>query len=402
MSKNPRFMAPKPLFAVFTKAMNLRVQYETIKGPTANTQARLGVLKTPHGEIPTPIFMPVGTLGTVKGMTTRDLYEIDASIILGNTYHLWIRPGMEVLRSQGGLRKWMGWTKPLLTDSGGFQVFSLSEMRKITDDGVHFKNHLSGAPLFMSPEISIEIQEAIGSTIMMQLDVCPALPATTQELKEAIRLSTDWAKRCLAARKPDSGALFGIVQGGLDVSLRLEHLKELANMKVADQSGELCEFDGLALGGFSVGEDPKEMYPVLERIAPQMPSHKPRYLMGVGTPTDLLNAVHAGLDMFDCVMPTRNARNGTLFSTQGIVRIKRAEYEHDPSPIDPNCDCYTCKHHSKSYVRHALRCGEITGMVLATIHNLHFYISLMKSVRKHIAEGTFHEFRLQCLDRWRE
>lgn len=382
--------------------MQRRVQYQSIKGSTAHTNARLGVIKTIHGDIPTPIFMPVGTLGTVKGMTTRDLYEIDASIILGNTYHLWIRPGMDVLRKQGGLRKWMGWTKPLLTDSGGFQVFSLSELRKITDKGVEFRNHLSGAPLFMSPEISIEIQEAIGSTIMMQLDVCPALPATTEQLDEAIRLSTAWAERCLKARKPDSGALFGIVQGGLDVSKRLAHLKELAAMQVEDSTGELQEFDGIALGGFSVGEDPKEMYPVIDQITPYMPEDRPRYLMGVGTPTDLLNAVHSGLDMFDCVMPTRNARNGTLFSTQGIVRIKRQEYENDPTPIDPECGCYTCQNYSKSYVRHALRCGEITGMVLATIHNLFFYVSLMKSVRTAIAEGQFHEFRQECLARWRE
>jgi len=382
--------------------MKRRVQFEQIKGPTEHTQARLGVIDTPHGQIETPVFMPVGTLGTVKGMTTRDLQEIDASIILGNTYHLWIRPGMEVLRTQGGLRQWMGWKKPLLTDSGGFQVFSLSSIRKITEDGVNFKNHLSGAPLFMSPEISIEIQEAIGSTIMMQLDVCPALPATTDDLKDAIRLSTAWAKRCLKARKTESGALFGIVQGGLDVNLRLGHLKELAAMRIEDHDGNLNEFDGIALGGFSVGEDPKEMYPVLDQIVPHMPEDRPRYLMGVGTPTDLLNAVHSGLDMFDCVMPTRNARNGTLFSTQGIVRIKKQQYENDPTPIDPGCTCYTCQNYSKSYVRHALRCGEITGMVLTTIHNLHFYVSLMKEVRRHLAEGSFHEFRLACLDRWRE
>jgi queuine tRNA-ribosyltransferase len=379
-----------------------RVHYEMVKGPTDKTGARLGVLRTPHGDIETPVFMPVGTLGTVKGMTTRDLEEIDASIILGNTYHLWIRPGTEVLRSQGGLRKWMGWKKPLLTDSGGFQVFSLSSIRKITDDGVTFKNHLSGAPLFMSPEISIEIQEAIGSTIMMQLDVCPALPATTEDLKEAIRLSTAWAERCLKSRLPKSGALFGIVQGGLDVGLRLEHLKALSQMKVTDTAGEVCDFDGIALGGFSVGEDPLEMYPVLDQIVPHMPEDRPRYLMGVGTPTDLLNAVNSGLDMFDCVMPTRNARNGTLFTTQGIVRIKKQEHEHDSTPIDPECTCYTCQNYSKSYVRHALRCGEITGMVLTTIHNLHFYVSLMKQVRNALREGTFDEFRRDCLDRWRE
>jgi len=382
-------------------ANNRRLSYTCLKSGAQDTAARLGKIDTRDGQIETPVFMPVGTLGNVKGVITRDLYELDAPIILGNTYHLWIRPGMEVLRSQGGLRKWMGWDRPLLTDSGGFQVFSLSAIRKITPEGVEFKNHLSGAPLFMSPEKSIEIQEAIASTIMMQLDVCPALPATKETLQDAIDLSTKWGARCLASRQKDSGALFGIAQGGLDAQLRIEHIKELAALSAKDAEGVEHDFDGLALGGFSVGEDPLEMYPVLEKIVPHMPEDRPRYLMGVGTPKDLLNAVHYGLDMFDCVMPTRNARNGTLFSTQGIVRIKRGEYEKDSSPIDPNCECHSCQNFSKSYIRHLLRCGEITGMVLATIHNLHFYVSLMKTVRQHIAAGTFAEFRTECFETWR-
>lgn len=380
-----------------------RVQFdESVEpGASGNGNARSGVLKTPHGDVPTPIFMPVGTAGTVKGITPRDLGEMQAKIILGNTYHLWLRPGTEVLKKMGGLRKWMGWDGPLLTDSGGFQVFSLSEIRKIKEDGVEFRSHLDGSKLFMSPETSIDIQEAIQSTIMMVLDVCPSLPATQESLQEAIDTSNRWAKRCLAHRDPEAGALFGIVQGGLDRKLRLEHMDTLANMQAQDRSGEWHDFDGIALGGFSVGEKPEEMYPVLDDIVHKMPKDRPRYLMGVGTPVDLLNAVASGIDMFDCVLPSRNARNGTLYTSHGTVRIRKEEHAFDDSPLDANCDCYTCRNFSRSYLRHLHKSNEILASTLSTIHNLHFFLSLMRQMRAAIEENRFLEFRNQCLRDWR-
>jgi queuine tRNA-ribosyltransferase len=386
--------------------MNLaprRVQFAetTPPGLPGNGQARAGTLKTPHGEIQTPIFMPVGTAGTVKGVLPRDLKEMGAQIILGNTYHLWLRPGIEVLEQVGGLRKWMNWDGPLLTDSGGFQVFSLSDIRKIRPDGVEFQSHLDGTKLFMSPEVSIQIQEAIASTIMMVLDVCPALPATREQLREAIATTNVWAARCLKARKPESGALFGIVQGGLDVELRQEHIRELAKLSDTDSEGRRHEFDGLALGGFSVGEKPEDMYPVLDAVAPSMPRERPRYLMGVGTPRDLLHAVGSGLDMFDCVLPSRNARNGTIYTSLGTVRIRNARYKSDTAPLDPNCSCSTCRNFSKSYLRHLHQSNEILAAVLSTIHNLHFFLDLMSRARTAIAKGSFLEFRTQELERWR-
>lgn len=380
-----------------------RVQFEEIVAPAlpGNALARRGHLKTPHGDIQTPIFMPVGTAGTVKGILPRDLHEMKAQIILANTYHLWVRPGHEVIREQGGLRPWMKWSGPLLTDSGGFQVFSLSELRKITDEGVHFQSHLDGARLFMSPEVSIDIQEAIASTIMMQLDVCPALPADDATLQKAVSQSTRWASRCLAHRSPNAGALFGIVQGGLDIRMRRNHLEELAALQVRDKNQSLHTFDGLALGGFSVGESPQAMAEALPEIAPYMPRNKPRYLMGVGTPSDILNAVAAGVDMFDCVMPTRNARNGTVFTDDGTVHIKNAALIRDSRPLQEGCACYTCRHFSRSYLRHLHNAREILGSVLATIHNLHFYLDLMEQVRSSISEQRFESFRRQKLDRWR-
>jgi len=379
-----------------------RVQFDTMSAPSeSNLQGRAGLLKTPHGNIETPIFMPVGTVGTVKGILPRDLADMGAQIILGNTYHLWIRPGEETLKAVGGLRKWMGWPGPLLTDSGGFQVFSLSKIRKIKENGVEFRNHLDGSKLFMSPEKSIEIQEAIASTIMMVLDVCPALPAERPQLQEAIDISTRWAERCLQHRSPDAGALFGIVQGGLDRDLRLKHIEVLTSMRATDREGKLHEFDGIALGGFSVGEKPEDMYPVLNDIVPHMPTDKPRYLMGVGTPRDLLEGVAAGIDMFDCVLPSRNARNGTLYTSDGAVRIRNQRYQKDTSPLDPRCSCYTCKNFTKSYLRHLHQCNEITASILSTIHNLHYFISLMRDARKALLEGRFAEFRNERLEDWR-
>jgi queuine tRNA-ribosyltransferase len=382
--------------------MRRRVEYSIIeKNHAESTDARAGILKTPHGDIKTPTFMPVGTQGTVKGLLTRDLKEIGSQIILGNTYHLWLRPGEEILRSQGGLRKWMNWSGPLLTDSGGFQVFSLSKIRTITEEGVKFQSHIDGARKLMTPETSIAVQEAIGSTIMMVLDVCPALPATRDTLQEAIDQSTRWAHRCLKARLPDSGALFGIVQGGLEVDMRLAHLKQLAEMQETGPDGETVMFDGLALGGFSVGESPEAMADCVKQIAPQMPGDKPRYLMGVGRPEDLLNGVAAGIDLFDCVMPSRNARNGTLFTSQGPLHIKNARFANDPSPLDPECKCHTCTYYSKSYLRHLHQANEILGAVLATHHNLYFYLELMRQTRVAILDGHFEKWRLEKLASWR-
>ncbi len=382
------------------RRVTLEVEVES--GQNGNGQARSARLSTPHGNIETPIFMPVGTAGTVKGVMPRDLKEMKAQIILGNTYHLWLRPGTEVLKEMGGLRKWMGWDGPLLTDSGGFQVFSLSDLRKIKEEGVEFKSHLDGSRLFMSPEISIDIQESISSTIMMVLDVCPALPATSKQLQDAIDISNRWAKRCLEHRDPQKGALFGIVQGGLDRQLRAKHIETLAMMTAHDKDGTLHEFDGIALGGFSVGEKPEEMYPVLNDIVPLMPKDRPRYLMGVGTPIDLLHAVGSGIDMFDCVLPSRNARNGTLYTFDGAVRIRKQEHAKSEKPLDSNCQCYTCKNFSRSYLRHLHKANEILASVLSTIHNLHFFLELMNQSRMAIRENRFESFRNAHLERWRE
>ncbi len=367
-----------------------------------NLAARACTLTTPHGNIQTPVFMPVGTAGTVKSLTPQHLSDIGAQIILGNTYHLWLRPGLETLKAVGGLRKWMNWQGPLLTDSGGFQVFSLSKLRKITDEGVHFQSHIDGQKLFMSPEVSIEVQEAIESTIMMVLDVCPPLPSTREEILEAIKTSTGWAERCLKIRKPQSGALFGIVQGGLEIDLRLEHMKALYEMRASDSAGNEYGFDGLALGGFSVGESPEKMAEALKVLGPQMPRDLPRYLMGVGTPRDLLEAIGSGIDMFDCVMPTRNARNGTLFTSTGLVRIRNAQYAQSSLPLDSSCSCYTCQNFSLSYLRHLHMAGEILASTLSTLHNLHFYIHLVKEARQAILENRYIEYKAQQLNNWRE
>jgi queuine tRNA-ribosyltransferase len=361
-----------------------------------NGLARSGLIETAHGKIETPIFMPVGTAGTVKGLLPEQLKAAGAQIILGNTYHLMLRPGAETLRAVGGLRKWMNWQGPLLTDSGGFQVFSLAKLRKISNEGVAFKSHLDGSDLFMSPESSIDMQEAIASTIMMVLDVCPALPATRESLIEACQTSTDWATRCLAARRDDSGSLFAIVQGGLDVNLRLDHMNAL----LAIEDGQR-HFDGLALGGFSVGEDPVEMAQALINIAHKMPEDRPRYLMGVGTPQDLLRAIGSGIDMFDCVMPTRNARNGTIFTSEGLLHIRNAPFIQDTRPLDPHCSCYTCQNFSRSYLRHLHNSGEILASVLSSLHNVHFYLDLMTRARAAISQNAFLDFARSELARWR-
>ncbi|MDR2164263.1 MAG: tRNA guanosine(34) transglycosylase Tgt [Zoogloeaceae bacterium] len=346
--------------------------------------ARCGRLTLAHGVVETPVFMPVGTCGTVKAMTPEMLESIGAQICLGNTFHLWLRPGLDVLRACGGLHGFMGWKKPLLTDSGGFQVFSLGAMRKITDEGVRFSSPVDGARCFLTPEISMEIQRALNSDIVMIFDECTPYPATLDEAARSMRLSLDWARRSRAAhdRLENPNALFGIVQGGMHETLREESLAEL----------EAIGFDGMAIGGLSVGEPKEEMARILAHTAPRLPAEKPRYLMGVGTPEDLVHAVGRGIDMFDCVMPTRNARNGYLFTRFGDIRIKNATHKRDTRPLDASCACYTCRHFSRAYLHHLFRAGEMLGAILNTIHNLHYYHALMAEMRAAIETGTFAAF----------
>jgi queuine tRNA-ribosyltransferase len=342
--------------------------------------ARRGRLTLAHGVVETPVFMPVGTYGTVKAMTPQSLAEIGAQICLGNTFHLWLRPGLEVVREFGGLHKFMGWDKPILTDSGGFQVFSLGELRKITEEGVKFSSPIDGAKLFLTPEESMRIQHALNSDIVMIFDECTPYPATRDEAAKSMRLSMRWAQRSRDEhnRLENGNALFGIVQGGMYEDLRDESLAGL------DQIG----FDGMAIGGLSVGEPKDDMARILAHTAPRLPAGKPRYLMGVGTPEDLVNAVQAGIDMFDCVMPTRNARNGHLFTRYGDLKIKNASHRHDPRPLDESCDCYACRNFSRAYLHHLFRAGEILGAMLNTVHNLHYYQTLMRELRTAIEAGT--------------
>ncbi|HPM47401.1 MAG TPA: tRNA guanosine(34) transglycosylase Tgt [bacterium] len=345
-------------------------------------KARSGIISTERGEIKTPIFMPVGTQGTVKAVLPDQLEELGAQIILGNTYHLFLRPGHELIKQTfGSLHKMMNWNRPILTDSGGFQVFSLGPLRKIKEEGVYFSSHLDGSKRFISPEISIEIQESLGSDIMMAFDECPALPCTRDYMLDSMDRTTRWAKRCLEARTTDA-ALFGIFQGGVDIFLRKKHLEEISALP----------FDGFAIGGLSVGEEKEDMYKIIEEIGHLMPEDKPRYLMGVGTPRDIVKAILEGIDMFDCVIPTRNARNGQLFTWSGTLNIKRQEFERDTLPIDEKCDCYTCRNFSRSYLRHLYKAGEYLSPILNSIHNLHFYLELVKTARIHIENDTIEEF----------
>ena len=342
--------------------------------------ARRGRLTLAHGVVETPVFMPVGTYGTVKAMTPRDLNEIGAQICLGNTFHLWLRPGLEVVGAHGGLHRLMGWDKPILTDSGGFQVFSLGALRKITEEGVKFSSPIDGRKLFLTPEESMRIQHTLNSDIVMIFDECTPYPATHAQAADSMRMSMRWARRSRDehSRLENSNALFGIVQGGMYEALRDESLAGL------DEIG----FDGMAIGGLSVGEPKEEMERILAHTAPRLPTHKPRYLMGVGTPEDLVHGVQAGIDIFDCVMPTRNARNGHLFTRFGDVRIKNAQYKNDLRPLDESCDCYTCRNFSRAYLHHLFRVGEILGAQLNTIHNLRYYQTLMHELREAIATGT--------------
>lgn len=353
-------------------------------------QARAACLKTAHGFIETPIFMPVGTKATVKAMFPEELEEMGAQIILGNTYHLHLRPGESVVKGQGGLHNFMNWKKPILTDSGGFQVFSLSQLNKISEEGVEFRSHLDGAKHFISPEKSMQIQMDLGADIIMAFDECPPHPSSKEKLKESMDLTYRWLLRSQAAMTRNESLLFGIVQGGLDSELRLESLEQVTSV----------DLPGYALGGFSVGEPIEMMHELVKKVAPQMPENKPRYLMGVGTPLDLILMVDAGMDMFDCVMPTRVARNGLLFTWQGKIRIKNEKFKEDPSPLDPECECYTCRNYSKAYLRHVFMSGEIISSRLNTVHNLFFYINLMKKAREAILTGRWAEFRDHCITRF--
>ena len=347
--------------------------------------ARRGTLRLNHGTIETPVFMPVGTYGAVKAMTPDRLDETGAQIILGNTFHLWLRPGLDVIGTFGGLHDFIGWHKPILTDSGGFQVFSLGDLRKITEEGVHFQSPINGDKLFLSPEKSMEIQTVLNSDIVMQLDECTPGQVDHATAKASMQMSLRWAERSRRAfddyRNPN--ALFGIVQGNLYLNLREESLKGLTDIG----------FDGIAVGGLSVGEPKPEMYRVLREVGPMLPADKPHYLMGVGTPEDLVEGVANGIDMFDCVMPTRNARNGWLFTRWGDVKIKNARHKDDTRPLDEQCSCYTCRHFSRGYLHHLHRTGEITGAMLNTVHNLHYYQELMAGMRAAIEADSFAGFQ---------
>jgi len=369
------------------------LDFKLLKTDTSGlSHARRGRLTLNHGVIETPIFMPVGTYGSVKAMSPVELKEVGSQIILGNTFHLWLRPGTEVLNKFGGLHGFMGWDGPILTDSGGFQVFSLGAMRKITEEGVKFASPIDGSKLFLSPEISMQIQRALNSDIVMQFDECTPYeidgrPATTEEAAKSMRMSLRWAQRSMNefTQGGNPNALFGIVQGGMFEHLRDESLAAL----------EEINFPGLAIGGLSVGEPKEDMMRMLEHVGPRLPAHKPHYLMGVGTPEDLVAGVANGIDMFDCVMPTRNARNGWLFTRFGDVKIKNARYKDDMGPLDESCDCYCCKNFTRAYLHHLHRSKEILGARLNTIHNLHYYLKLMSEMRDAIDADRFHAFRLE-------
>ena len=355
-------------------------------------KARRGAITLNHGVVQTPIFMPVGTYGSVKAMLPHELKEINAQIVLGNTFHLWLRPGTEVMDLHGGLHGFMGWDKPILTDSGGFQVFSLKGMRKITEEGVTFASPINGSKLFLTPEESMRIQRSLNSDIAMVFDECTPYmidgrPATHDEAAQSMRMSLRWAKRSRTAFKESENpnALFGIVQGGMYEDLRDESLAGLTDIG----------FEGYAIGGLSVGEPKEDMERILQHITPHLPQQAPRYLMGVGTPEDLVEGVANGVDMFDCVMPTRNARNGCLFTRFGDVKIRNARYKTDLKPLDPSCSCHTCQHFSRSYLHHLQRANEITGARLNTLHNLHFYLQIMQEMRDAIEAGSFEQWRAQ-------
>jgi queuine tRNA-ribosyltransferase len=346
-------------------------------------RARRGRLEFARGTIETPVFMPVGTYGTVKAMTPEELESLGATIILGNTFHLMLRPGTDIIQAHGGLHGFMHWDRPILTDSGGFQVWSLAELRKISEEGVRFASPVDGSPVFLGPERSMEVQRLLDADIVMAFDECTPYPANERVARDSMELSLRWAARCRIAHGDNPAALFGIVQGGMHAPLRQASLAGLLEIG----------FDGYALGGLSVGEPAAEREAVIEAVEPAMPADRPRYLMGVGTPEDLVESVARGIDMFDCVMPTRHARNGYLFTRRGTLRIRNARHRDDPGPVDPECACYTCRNYSRAYLRHLDRCNEILGARLNTIHNLHYYLDLMAQMRAAIAAGGFAAWR---------
>ena len=362
------------------------ITYELVKAD-AKTGARAGIIHTPHGSFPTPIFMPVGTQASVKGVSPEELKELGAGIILSNTYHLFLRPGMELVREAGGLHKFMNWDRAILTDSGGFQVFSLGDLRKITEEGVTFRSHIDGSRKFLSPEVSRQVQMALGSDIVMAFDECVPYPADYDYAKQSTERTTRWAQRCKDTMTSEQQGLFGIVQGGMYKDLRTRSVQELVAM----------DFPGYAVGGLSVGEPKELMYEMLEHTVSQLPQTKPRYLMGVGTPDCLVEGVLHGIDMFDCVFPTRVARNGTAMTWTGRLVMKNAEYTHDFRPIEEGCGCYACRHYTRAYIRHLVRANEIFGLRLLSLHNLYFLQSFMRELRQSILEDRFTEFRSNFL-----
>jgi queuine tRNA-ribosyltransferase len=363
-------------------------QFDLIK-QDSKTSARLGKMITPHGMVHTPAFMPVGTQGTVKSMLPEEIKNCGAEIILGNTYHLYLRPGHKIIKKLGGLHQFMNWPDPILTDSGGFQVYSLGALRKITPDGVMFRSHIDGSKHFLSPQKAIEIQEALGSDIMMCLDECTPYPATLSQTKESLTLTVKWAQLCRTAKSSVDQALFGIIQGGTYLDLRKQAVEQTA----------VLGFDGYALGGVSVGEPKEIMYEITDSITPLLPADKPRYLMGVGTPQDIVFGVSCGIDMFDCVIPTRCARHGLLFTNSEKIVIKNSRWRECNDPLDETCDCYTCKNYSRAYLRHLYVAGEILAMVLNTIHNVRYYMRLLEQIRAALKEGRFLEFKNDFLNK---
>ena len=364
------------------------VTYELIK-KDSRTKARRGRVNTPHGPIETPVFMPVGTAGTVKAMKPEEVRDMGAQIILGNTYHLYLRPGHEVVKAAGGLHKFMNWERAILTDSGGFQVFSLGAMRKISEEGVEFRSHIDGSKHMLSPEKSMEIQNALGSDIMMAFDECAPYPADRNYVKNSLERTTRWLKRCKEYHKnTEQQSLFGIMQGGMYKDLRKQSAEEIVEL----------DLPGYAIGGLSVGEPKEIMYEVMDDCVDYLPADKPRYLMGVGSPDCLFEGVERGIDMFDCVLPTRIARHGMAMTSQGRVNIKNAKYERDFTPLDPNCDCYTCRNYSKAYLRHLFKSDEILSSMLMTTHNLHFLVNTMAGIRKAIEEDGFLEYKKEFYD----
>ena len=369
--------------------MNQPVTYELLH-VCRQSGARLGVLHTPHGDIPTPIYMPVGTSACVKAMTPREMEEIGTKILLSNTYHLHIRPGEDLIREAGGLHRFMGWNGPILTDSGGFQVFSLAGIRKIREEGVMFRSHLDGSKQFIGPEESMDIQQALGSDIAMAFDVCTAYPCDRETAKENMERTHRWAERCKTHHTREDQALFGIVQGAFFKDLRVESAKALAAM----------DFPGYGIGGLSVGEPKPMMYEMLDEIRPYMPEDKPRYLMGVGTPDCFIEAVIRGVDMFDCVLATRIARNGSVFTSNGRLVVKNGKYARDFTPMDEACDCYACRNFTRAYIRHLFNAKEITGGRLASIHNLRFLIHMMEEIREAIANDRLLDYRREFYERY--